>query len=297
MRYARSALSTGAVLGCAAACGRVVDTRCDPTATFGTPIPLTSLNTTANAEAAHLSPDELTIYFSSTRPGGMGGSDIYEAMRTSTHGDFGNVKAVIGVNTTADERSPSVTADGLSMFAMSGPSDGSAYRITLATRNNTSAQFSALLPVAAVNSTAKYGAPYILPKGDVLYLASKPSTGSYYALYKSMKTNGVFSSPALVDGIDLNSPSDKAGPVVTPDELTLFFSGDRSGTPGDEDIYEATRPTIEVEFGAPVSLTALNTPANIERPNWISPDGCNLYFTRSDPNLGFQLYVATRGGP
>src|SRR5512143_2734510 len=80
--------------------------RCDPLASFGAPVPLTSVNTDANDEQANLSPDELTMYFSSTRPGGAGSFDIYEATRSSTSAPFGNVIPVTGVNTSGEDREP-----------------------------------------------------------------------------------------------------------------------------------------------------------------------------------------------
>src|SRR5882724_9321772 len=106
--------------------------RCDPMADFGTPIALTSLNTNADDERADLSSDELTMYFSSTRTGGVGGFDIYQATRMSSTAPFGNVVPVTGVNTAKDERGPRVTADGLSMFAYSRTSSVSPLHLMLA---------------------------------------------------------------------------------------------------------------------------------------------------------------------
>ena len=81
---------------------------------------------------------------------------------------------------------------------------------------------------------------------------------------------------------------------MTPDELTLFFGSARTGGTGDIDIYEARRASVADGFGAPIELTGLNT-TGPEGPNWISPDGCNLYFTRLEPSVGYQLYVTSRG--
>src|SRR6185436_13172284 len=49
--------------------------RCDPGKAFGTPVPVSELNTTAAEGVPYLSLDELTITFGSTRPGGLGSSD------------------------------------------------------------------------------------------------------------------------------------------------------------------------------------------------------------------------------
>src|SRR5262245_25476614 len=124
------------VLGAVAGCGQVesnagpaadagIDAaggtrspRCTPTAAFGKPIALASLNTSADDEPPDLSADELTIYFSSTRLGGAGGFDIYQATRGSLSESFGNVMPVQGINTAGDERTPRMVGNGLSMYAM-----------------------------------------------------------------------------------------------------------------------------------------------------------------------------------
>src|SRR5262245_13889450 len=67
--------------------GPVIDgppPRCNPVSSFGAPVPVTELNTDADDEHPRLTADELTVYFSSSRPGGVGGYDIYQATRTST---------------------------------------------------------------------------------------------------------------------------------------------------------------------------------------------------------------------
>lgn len=266
--------------------------RCDPKANFGRPVALASLNTSASEESADLSADELTMYFSSSRPGGIGSFDIYEATRSSTSEPFGSVVSVTGVNTSGEDRLPRVTADSLSLFATSKASSAQFYHVALATRASTTLAFSALQLVATVNGTTNDGDSFILPAGNVLYFAS--DRGGNYGLYRSSMAGGAFSAPTLVSGVSLDSPSTEGHPVVTPDELTLFFSSNRPGGSGNFDIYQATRQTVADGFGAPIALTSINT-ANYEVPNWISPDGCALYFTYLDPNLGYQLYVTMRG--
>lgn len=146
--------------------------------------------------------------------------------------------------------------------------------------------------VANVNNATSSADPYVLPSGNAMYLASDLAGNP--GLYRSVKVNGAFSTPTLVPGVNLDTPAVENNPVVTPDELTLFFGSTRPGGTGDYDIYEARRAHVADGFGAPVALTGLNTPG-AEGPNWISPDGCNLYFTRAEPSVGYQLYMASRG--
>jgi hypothetical protein len=266
--------------------------RCNPMAAFGKPVALTSLDTSADEEHADLSADELTIYFSSTRPGGAGGFDIYQATRGSTSEPFGNAILVQGINTAGDERTPRMAGNGLSMYAMIAASSFPGLHIALSTRPNVTVAFSGMRTVANINNATNSADPYILPSGNAMYLAS--DLAGNFGLYRSVKVNGAFSTPTLVPGVNLDTPAVENNPVVTPDELTLFFGSTRPGGTGDYDIYEARRAHAADGFGAPIELTGLDTPG-ADVPNWISPDGCNLYFTRQVSGLGYQLYMASRG--
>jgi len=62
------------------------------------------------------SPDEKFAYFSSERPGGQGGRDIWFAQHLPD-GSYGNVKNLGGtINSSFDEDAPFITADGKVMF-------------------------------------------------------------------------------------------------------------------------------------------------------------------------------------
>lgn len=308
MGEVRRASWTATVLGALAACGHVASTggpaadaavdvpgdpaRCNPMAAFGKPAPLTSLNTSADEEHADLSADELTIYFSSSRPGGSGGFDIYQATRASTSAPFGNIVPVPGINTAGEERVPRMAADRLSMFAMTEAAAGAALHIALATRPNVTVAFTGLRQVANVNNAIDTADPYPLAGGNVLYLVS--DLAGNYGLYRSAKVNGSFSTPTPVPGVNLDTAATENNVVVTPDELTVSFGSTRPGGTGSWDIYEARRAHVADGFGAPIELTVLNT-TGADVPNWISPDGCVLYFSRQEANVGYQLYMATRG--
>jgi hypothetical protein len=141
--------------------------RCNPTATFGTPTPLTELNVGgADTEYARLTPDELTVYFDRS-------SQIYSAGRSSLDASFAAPAVVPGVNTTASQRAPSATQDGLFLYAFTGLSS---YEVSVATRANTVAQFSALSPIAGVNNAADNAGDYVLPDNSAIYFFSDRST-------------------------------------------------------------------------------------------------------------------------
>ncbi len=66
------------------------------------------------------SSDGNVLYFSSNRPGGQGGTDLYKATKLA-NGDFGNaVNLGPQINTPGNEMFPKVTADGKIFFASDG---------------------------------------------------------------------------------------------------------------------------------------------------------------------------------
>jgi hypothetical protein len=272
-----------------------VGARCNPAAAFGRPTLLTALNTVNNDEQAALSADELTLYFSRDDNGGgaNGNYDIYQATRASKTAAFGAPTAVAGVNTTtAQEREPSVTADGLTMYATTRtiPTAAAKYRIAFATRSSTADSFGPLQNVAVVNGTANDSDPFISADGRLLYFASDRS-GSY-ALYRSVQTGGVFSAPELVTGTNLETTSDEGAPLLSEDQLTLLFASSRRSTFAD--IFRATRATAQDPFGEPMPLNELNS-VDHDIPSSLSPDGCELHFTRFNPANNFELLVSLRG--
>jgi Tol biopolymer transport system component len=263
--------------------------RCAPTAPFQTPVKLTSLDTSASDEGGWLSPDELTIYFDSTRTGTLGGYDIFMATRASRDDEFGNVTPVMGVNDSGSQRNPMVTADGLTMYALIGTAPD--YKIGRATRASTSASFGPLVAVPELDSTANDEPNSILPDGSAIYFDSNRS--GTYKIYRAPKTATGFGTPLPVSGADLNGAANDDGGVISADELTLFFTSDRPGGVGSNDIWVATRATTADGFGEPVDVQALNT-TGLDGVQWLSADGCVVYIS-SGPCCTYDIFRATRG--
>jgi len=72
-------------------------------ASFGNVVGVTSLSTSASDYYPTLSADKLTIYLSSTRPGGQGGYDIWTAHRSTTNDGFPPPKLVAELNSSGVE--------------------------------------------------------------------------------------------------------------------------------------------------------------------------------------------------
>ncbi len=88
---------------------------------WGRPQPLDLAPDTLVAAHPAISPDELTLYFVSDMPGGVGGKDIWKVTRANPNGSWGEpVNLGPGINTAGDEVFPYVHPDGTLYFASNG---------------------------------------------------------------------------------------------------------------------------------------------------------------------------------
>jgi len=72
---------------------------------------VTELNSNGNDAGIYLTSDRKTALFASDRSGGRGGVDFYRAVRASTSSSFSTPQALSGLNSTADDIDPQLTAD------------------------------------------------------------------------------------------------------------------------------------------------------------------------------------------
>lgn len=105
-------------------------------ASYGAPIPLTELNTSAVENLPVVSRDGTRIFFSSSRAGGLGGIDIWTASRSDPKGAFSAPENVHEFNSTATEWVSWISPDGCRVYLDSDRSGRSivyvATRLTLA---------------------------------------------------------------------------------------------------------------------------------------------------------------------
>jgi hypothetical protein len=145
--------------------------------------------------------------------------------------------------------------------------------------------------VAALNSSADDATPYVVPNGTAIYFDSNHSNGT--KLYRAARNGAGFDVPTLVTGTNLET-ANQGDPVISSDELTLYFSSERNGS-GTSEIYEATRASAAQGFDAPVALNLDPTGTHFAVPGWISNDNCVLYFTTRSASGDYDIYYAKRG--
>jgi len=135
----------------------------------------TAINTKNYREpSVSVTADGKTIYFSSNRPGGQGGLDIYKATRLS-NGDYGNVENLdLPVNTPEDEDAPFIHPDGVTLyFSSRGHETMGGFDI-----------FRSQLENGSFSAPENIGYPINTSGDDIYFVLSADGLNGYYASEK-----------------------------------------------------------------------------------------------------------------
>lgn len=207
-----------------------------------------NINTPANENTPILSPDGHRLYFSSDRPGGFGGGDLYVSRRHNKRNDFGwqpPVNLGSGVNTEFGEVKPAYFEDDetgtITLYFSSNRPEGlggpDIYASTL-NEDEEGETFGPAVLVAELSSPYDDAQPSIRRDGLEMFLASD-RPGSLGAsgpasqrldLWVSTRasTSDPWSTPVNLGPI-VNSTLRDANPSVSFDGTILYFTSTRPG--------------------------------------------------------------------
>lgn len=90
--------------------------------------------------------------------------------------------------------------------------------------------------------------------------------------------------------LELGGAGREGGPMLSADQLSIYFHSERSG---DTRLYVATRETRDGTFGPPTLIHELGQGLAVDQDPWISPNGRELYFA-SDRAGTMAIYRSTR---
>lgn len=148
-----------------------------PDGSWSEPEPLPGIiNSSYKESAITISKDEKTIYFTSDRPGGFGGSDLYTATKDSG-GEWTRVKNLgPKVNTMFDEEGPFIDYDQVTLFFSSEGHNGmgghDVYKTTLDAKTG------------EWSEPENLGYPINTPDHDLYFIASHDSKRAYYSSFR-----------------------------------------------------------------------------------------------------------------
>jgi len=127
------------------------------------------------------------LFFVGTRPGGLGGFDIY--VSAAANGSFGPATLVQELNSAADDRRPSVRLDGLEVIFDSDRPGSAGADLWMSAHETVSEPWSNPVNLGSlVNSEADDIQPYLTADGQTLIFPSNRSGGSgNHDLYMSVR--------------------------------------------------------------------------------------------------------------
>ncbi len=194
------------------------------------------------------------------------------------------------VATSDDDTHPAPLADRLSLF-YELDAGGGARAVGLATRPVTGVAFGTptVLPIALDAGGVQTREPYAIADGNILYFTMDPGAVGGRDIYRAARSGGTW-SVSLVGGA-VSTGSGESHPVVAEDELTLYFA---RGPIGGRDVYIARRTIPTAPFDAADPLSGIGGGSSDDRPSWLSPDHCVLFFTSDRDTGNYGAYRARR---
>jgi len=227
--------------------------RTSPDAAWGVPANLgTVVNSSAIDNVPSLSRDGHWLFFNSSRPDGFGGVDIWVSYRAHVHDDFAweeprNLGP--GVNSALFDAGASYfeNEDGSApqLYFNRGLATGVGNDI-MVSELQADGTFGPATVVPGINSTtASDQRASIRYDGlEMFFYSNRDGTNDIWVTTRN-SVNDAWSTPVKL-GEQINTAStNEITPHISPDGLTLFFSSDRPGGCGGNDLYMSTRTRLK----------------------------------------------------
>jgi Tol biopolymer transport system component len=261
---------------------------------FAVPSNVMELNMAGtNSEDPTVTDDLLEIVFSSTRPTGLGGVDLWTSTRAAVTDPWNAPTLLAVVNSTNDDTTPEITGDGLDLvFASNRPGGAGLYDLYLSTRASRAAAWGTPVQIAELASTADEFAGTLAPdRMTIIFTSSRPGIGGG-DIYQAVRgtTTAPWNTPTLIT--ELDSTADDSAPWMRGDGRTFSFSSTRTGGPGSQDVYITTRATTADAWSTPLIVTELDD-ANYDSDPWFAPDLRTMFYSRTAGSFR-NIFTATR---
>lgn len=267
---------------------------CTQFSDFSTPTVVTEVSSNSLDNAPSLTADELTLFMHSTRPGGLGGRDLWMATRESRELPFSTPTNLTSVNSSEQEFGVSVSSDGLELYFGSNRAGGSGgYDIWGARRESRDVQFGTPVNIVSVNSTGVDYFPSISSDRLALYIASnRPGGQGGFDIWVATRASVAEEFNTATPFTAINSDSSDQANAISSDGLSFLVQSSRPGSTGGLDVWISTRTSTNSSFGNPIILANINSTSD-DQATWFSPDGLRLYQASSRTG-SWNIYVSER---
>jgi serine/threonine protein kinase/Tol biopolymer transport system component len=233
-------------------------------AQWGEPINLgPTINSAADEYHPSMTADGLTLVFGSTRSGGVGDGDIYMATRPTTTAPWGQaVNLERPVNSNLYDGGAWISPDGRTLIFSSDRQGGVGHKdLWVSHRKSAADHWGRVANVGSqVNTAHGESGPFRSSDGLVLLFQSN-RLGGFGKWDLWMATRPIltqsFGKPVNLGGAINGGHSDET-PSLSADGQTLWFSSDRTGGLGAQDIWYSQRVKRAANTAA-TTTTTINT--------------------------------------
>lgn len=282
--------------------------KCDPSAPFQTPVLLAEISTPDYDHGLRFTPDRGIAYFSRSQRGNISiweNSLLYASTVTIADGEhhFGPAKPLLQEINDGGVVDPDagVNTPNVNPFPFGNELYFDSYRYRNAKNKARGIWRVTINPPAYmptfvdVKNNDECYEPYLVA-GAMYFTGRQVVDGSCCdtdVFRVELFADGGVGQSARVEGIDTFDHNETA-PVVTPDELDIFWAR-KNETSGVVEIHTAYRTTTKEPFANDRVLEELRLGYQ-HRPTWVTSDGCTLYLTADNltTNTSYDLYVAER---
>ena len=283
------------------------------------------VNSTVEETDPFITKNGLSLYFSSPRPGGYGGYDIWVSQRASVDDPWGPPQNLgPTINTAASEGRPLLSVDGHRLYFTSDrPGEYGGNDIYVTRRHNKRDDFAWRTPEnlgPGVNSFASDHNGSLFEDdetGATTFYFESDRLGTFDIFASTLQADETFGPAVLVE--ELSSPANDRRPMVRRDGLEMFLVSNRPGSilnpvgASSLDLWVSTRTSTSDPWSPPENVDPfgakyINTRMHEGGPG-LSFDGTILYFhaarrlenagvgcpsTPSAPTCLFDIWMSTR---
>ncbi|PYQ62774.1 MAG: hypothetical protein DMF58_00800 [Acidobacteria bacterium] len=213
---------------------------------WGPPVNVLVLNSAGVEQAPALSRDSHYLFFSTDRPGGMGGLDIWVSRREDIHDDFDweTPVPITEINSSVNDAGPAYFENeegSPQLYFQSQRAGGAGLADIYRTELQEDGTWSAPQRVAELSTPFQEQRPSIRFDGlEIVFQSNRPPSAGFDLWVSTRESvTDAWSSPVRIKNV--NSPQTDAQPYLSGDGMTLYFTSDRAGGLGANDIWVSTR--------------------------------------------------------
>ena len=175
------------------------------------------------------------MYFASKQDKANDNFDIYVAVKQGPTKAFTEPRAVVKVNTPADEMHPWLTADGKQLYFSRKTKEG--WRVFVAARRTATGPQGFGEPALVKELPPGFHHPTLTPDGGTMYLQG-PLEKERWGLFVARKSGATWGKPEPLEQVNHpDGPTGDRSPCLSRDGAMLYFASDRPGGKGGLDLW------------------------------------------------------------